>query len=150
LATQPLYVTFDTNAYSVVARPQIGRTLTNFWPLNGDRIQSIINRICWWYLNRCIRKGRIIAGISQASLRLEALRNANRVQLLSATGRRPHGLVVPGIRAEIIRSALAIGMKILHSNRISFTSSTPSLSSKKSRNRFQQNLLEVFQSISLR
>lgn len=51
-----------------------------------DRLKSIRDRLCWWYLNWCIRKGRIVAGIPEATLKAEVLPNAARVSALLAVG----------------------------------------------------------------
>ena len=61
----PIRVTFDTNTYNRVGRPQLNRLFRNLWPPNRDRIKSARDRLCWWYLNWCTRRGRIIAAIPE-------------------------------------------------------------------------------------
>lgn len=122
---KPLYVTFDTNSYSRVARPQIARLFNKTWPLTPDRIHSMAHRTYRWYLNRCIRKGRIVAAIAELSLQAEVLPNEMRVALIVSAGRRPHGLVVPPDRASLIQSALNMGFRILRNNRIAYAAVYP-------------------------
>jgi hypothetical protein len=58
---QPIRVSFDTNAYSPVTRPQLGKiVMTGWWPLTRDRILSKKRRLAWWYIQWCIRRGRIL------------------------------------------------------------------------------------------
>ena len=63
----PIAVTFDTNTYSTIADPKISRLLEKWWPLNRDRWESKKRRLAWWYIQRCIHKGRIRAGIPEAA-----------------------------------------------------------------------------------
>jgi hypothetical protein len=120
---QPLYITFDTNAYSGIAQPNVTRLLEKLWPITKDRYRSKLQRLCWWYLNICIQKRRIIAAISEASLKAEALRNCDRTELLISIGTtkassRP---AIPQARQKVIRAALKLGFRILHSHRIGYS-----------------------------
>jgi hypothetical protein len=117
-----LRVTFDTNTYSVVARPQIGRIFSKFWPLDKDRMVSMRNRACWWYLNWCIRRGRIIAAIPEASLKAEVLPNVQRVSALLAVGTAAAATppTIAPTRLEIIQAAFDMGFLVLRSPRIAW------------------------------
>jgi hypothetical protein len=44
---QPIRVSFDTNAYSPVTRPQVIKIITTGWPLTPDRLLSKKRRIVW-------------------------------------------------------------------------------------------------------
>ena len=116
----PIAVTFDTNTYSTIADPKIGRLLEKWWPLNRDRWESKKRRIAWWYIQRCIRKGRIHAGIPEAAFAAESLKNTDRVDLLLAVGTGTRPPAIPQIRQEIIEAALATGFWIMHGPRIGY------------------------------
>jgi hypothetical protein len=118
----PLRVTFDTNTYSVVARPQLGRTFRNVWPVSKDRLKSIGNRLCWWYLNWCIGRGRIIAGLPEATLKAEVLPNVQRVSALLAVGTAAAATppTIPETRRQLIEAAFDTGFTVLRSPRISW------------------------------
>ena len=118
----PIRVTFDTNTYSVVARPQLGRIFSSVWPVSKDRIKSIRDRLCWWYLNWCIRRGRIIAGIPEATLKAEVLPNVQRVSALLAVGTTAAATppTIPETRRQIIQAAFDAGFTVLRSPRISW------------------------------
>src|ERR1700719_2736751 len=74
-AMPPIRVTFDTNAYSPVTRPQLSRIITTGWPLTADRLLSKKRRVAWWYIKWCIRHGRIRAAIPEAAFAAEVLPN---------------------------------------------------------------------------
>jgi len=117
-----LRVTFDTNTYSAVGRPQIDRILSKLRPLDRVRLKSMRDRACWWYLNWCVRRGRIIAAIPEASLKTEVLPNVQRVSALLAVG-TPAAATPPSIpptRLEIIQAAFDAGFMVLRSPRISW------------------------------
>jgi hypothetical protein len=118
----PIRVTFDSNTYSVVGRPQLSRLSRNVWPPSKQRLKSMRNRLCWWYLNWCIRRGRIIAGIPEGALKAEVLRNNDRLTALLAVG-TPAAAALPEIaptRQQIIAAAFATGFVVLRSPRISW------------------------------
>jgi hypothetical protein len=118
----PVRVTFDTNTYSVAARPQLGRIFSSIWPVSKDRLKSIRDRFCWWYLNWCIRRGRIIAGIPEATLKSEVLPNVERVSALLAVGTAAAATppTIPETRRQIIEAAFDTGFAVLRSPRISW------------------------------
>jgi len=119
---EPIRTTFDTNTYSVVARPQVNRILINLWPLNRNRLNSIRDRLCWWYLNWCIRRGRIVAVIPEGVLKAEVLPIADRVSALLAIG-TAEAANTPRIgqtRLEIIQAAFDAGFRVLRSPRIAW------------------------------
>jgi hypothetical protein len=116
----PITVTFDTNTYSTIADPKIGRLLEKWWPLDQDRWESKRRRIACWYLQHCIRKGRIEAAIPEAAFAAESLRNTDRVDLLLSIGTKRPPPTIPATRREIIAAALATGFRILHGPRIGY------------------------------
>jgi hypothetical protein len=71
-AMPPIRVTFDTNAYSPVTRPQLSKIITTGWPLTAARLLSKKRRVAWWYIKWCIRHGRIRAAIPEAAFAAEA------------------------------------------------------------------------------
>jgi hypothetical protein len=117
---EPLYVTFDTNTYSPVAKPQLVKILQKNWPLTPDRLRSKKVRLAWWYLQLCIRKGRIVAAIPEALLAAEAHSNTDRVSLLLAVGTPKPRPAIPAIRRDLVRRALAVGFRVLHNPRIAY------------------------------
>lgn len=116
----PVAVTFDTNTYSTIADPKISRLLEKWWPLDQDRWQSKKRRVACWYIQRCVRKGRITAAIPEAALAAESLRNQDRVDLLLSIGTNSRSPTIPPTRQEIIAAALATGFRILHGPRIGY------------------------------
>lgn len=116
----PIAVTFDTNTYSTIADPKIARLLEKWWPLDKDRWGSKKRRIAWWYIQRCIRKGRILAAIPEAAFAAESLKNTDRVDLLLSIGTKSPPPSIPPTREKIIAAALATGFRILHCPRISY------------------------------
>src|ERR1044072_239235 len=110
---QPLFVTFDTTTYSNIAHPQPRKLLEKWWPLSRDRWRSKKLRVAWWYLARCIRKGRIVGGIPEALIATEALQNVRRVALLLAVGTQVSRPAVPPGRLELIRKAIATGFWVI-------------------------------------
>lgn len=116
----PIAVTFDTNTYSTIADPKIGRLLEKLWPLDRDRWRSKKQRIAWWYIQRCIRKNRINAAIPEAAFAAESLRNTDRVDLLLTVGTKTPPPNIPATRQEIIAAALATGFRIMHGPRIGY------------------------------
>ncbi|MQP68527.1 hypothetical protein GE253_24720 [Niveispirillum sp. SYP-B3756] len=116
----PISVTFDTNTYSTIANPQIGKLLEKWRPLSRDRLLSKKRRVAWWYIQRCIRKGRIRAGIPEAAFAAESLQNTDRVDLLLVVGKKAPRPNIPPIRLDIIRLALATGFRVMHGPRIGY------------------------------
>lgn len=116
----PIAVTFDTNTYSTIADPKIGRLLEKWWPYNKDRWKSKKRRVCWWYIQRCIRKGRINAAIPEAAFAAESLRNTDRVDLLLSIGTSTQPPSIPPTRQEVISAALETGFRIMHGSRIGY------------------------------
>jgi hypothetical protein len=116
----PIAVTFDTNTYSTIANPQIGKLLQKWWPLSRDRLLSKKRRLAWWYIQRCIRKGRIRAGIPEAAFAAESLQNTDRVDLLLAVGTKAPRPAIPPIRQDIISLALDTGFRAMHGPRIGY------------------------------
>jgi hypothetical protein len=119
---QALRVTFDTNTYSAVGRPQINRIFSKLWPLDRARLKSMRDRACWWYLNWCIRRDRIIAAIPEPALKAEVLPNAQRVSALLAVGTSAAAMppTIPPTRQEIIQAAFDTGFFVLRSPRIAW------------------------------
>jgi hypothetical protein len=116
----PIAVTFDTNIYSTIADPKIGRLLERLWSFDRNRWQSKKRRIAWWYIQRCIRKGRIHAAIPEAAFAAESLRNTDRVDLLLTVGTKTQRPAIPATRQEIIAAALATGFRVMHGPRIRY------------------------------
>jgi hypothetical protein len=120
---QPIRVSFDTNAYSPVTRPQLGKIVTTgWWPLTRDRILSKKRRLAWWYIQWCIRRGRICAGIPEAAFAAEVLPNVNRIDFLLAIGtpRAAAPQPITSGRRELIREAFALGFRVQHGGRIAY------------------------------
>lgn len=113
-----LFVTFDTNTYSRIADPQPRKLFQKWWPMTRDRWRSKKQRIAWMYLNRCIQKGRIVAGIPEALLATEALEKISRVQLLMAVGTNAPRPNIPQGRIDLIGKAIMIGFKVMGMPRI--------------------------------
>lgn len=113
-----IFVTFDTNTYSNIAHPQPRRLLEKWRPLTRDRLKSKKQRIAWWYLSRCIRTGRIVAGIPEALLATEALQKVSRVQLILAVGTKAPRPPVPQGRIDLIEKALKLGFRVMGMPRI--------------------------------
>lgn len=116
----PIAVTFDTNTYSTIADPKIKRLLQKWWPLDRDRWLSKKRRVASWYIQQCIRKGRIEAAIPEAAFAAESLKNTDRVDLLLSIGTKAPSPTIPLTRQEIIGAALATGFRILHGPRIGY------------------------------
>jgi hypothetical protein len=123
----PLRVTFDTNTYSAVGRPQIDRIFSKLWPFDRTRFRSMRDRACWWYLNWCIRRGRIIAAIPEPTLKAEVLPNVQRVSALLAVGTQAAATAppIPPTRHDIIQAAFNTGFLVLRSPRIGWGSLYP-------------------------
>jgi signal transduction histidine kinase len=119
----PLFVSFDTNAYSPVVRPQLGKVFTTgWWPLSRDRMLSKKRRIAWCYVQRCVRLGRIRAAIPEAAFASEVLPNAERIDFLLAVG-TPRAAIPPTIpdgRRALIKEAFGLGFTVLHAGRIGY------------------------------
>ncbi len=115
---QALHVTFDTNTYSSIARPNIARLLSKLVPIGKVSWESRLRRLSWWYLRLSIRRGRIIAGIPEALLATEALSNKDRVALLLAVGTPAPRPPVPAGRLEIIAEAFTVGFRVQRMPRI--------------------------------
>jgi hypothetical protein len=120
-----LFVTFDTNTYSNIANPQPRRLLQKWWPLTRDRWKSKKQRVAWWYLARCIKTGRIVAGIPEALLATEALPKVSRVQLILAVGTKAPRPPIPQVRNELIAKALRLGFRVMGMPRIGHPSLYP-------------------------
>jgi hypothetical protein len=116
----PIAVTFDTNTYSTIANPQIGRLRQKWWPMTRDRWLSKKRRLACWYIQWCIRKGRIRAGIPEAAFAAESLQNTQRVDLLLAVGTSTPPPAIPAVRQEIILQALQVGFRAMHGPRIGY------------------------------
>jgi hypothetical protein len=116
----PLRVTFDTNTYTPIARPQLSKIITAGWPPTKDRILSKRRRLAWWYIQWCIRKLRIQAGIPEAAFMAEVLPNVSRVDLLLATGTNQARPAIPAGRQGLIKEALELGLRVLHGSRIAY------------------------------
>jgi hypothetical protein len=121
----PITVTFDTNTYSGIARPQLGKLFSKILPLTRDRLQSKRRRLAWWYIQWCIRKGRIRAGIPEAAFAAEALQNSDRVDLLLAVGTASPRPVIPQIRMTVIWRALQVGFRVMTGSRIAYGALPP-------------------------
>lgn len=118
----PIRVTFDTNAYSPVVRPQLSKIATTGWPLTRDRLLSKKRRIAWWYINWCIRRGRIQAAIPEAAFAAEVLPNVDRIELILAVGtaKAANPPPIPEGRRALIQEAFAMGFRALHGARIAY------------------------------
>lgn len=130
---QPIRVSFDTNAYSSVTRPQLGKIVTTgWWPLTRARILSKKRRLAWWYIQWCIGRGRLRAGIPEAAFAAEVLPNANRIDLQLATGtpRAADPQPITSGRRELIREAFALGFRAQRGGRIGKISGLPTTKSR--------------------
>lgn len=119
---RPLYVTFDTNAYSDVAQPRLLRIFTKIWSRNPAIWSHKLYRLQSWYLNRCVRLGRIVACIPEPALKVEVIPQTTRISLLIGTG-TVNALSPPAIdpiRQKIIESAFDSGFSVLRSPRIAY------------------------------
>jgi hypothetical protein len=119
----PIRVSFDTNAYSPVTRPQLTRIITTgWWPLTADRLLSKKRRIAWWYIRWCIRRGRIQAAIPEAAFAAEVLPNVDRIDFLLAIGtpRAANPPPIPEGRRRLIQEAFSSGFRVLHGGRIGY------------------------------
>lgn len=119
----PIRVSFDTNAYSPVTRPQLIKIVTTgWWPLTRDRLLSKMRRIAWWYIRWCIRRGRIQAAIPEAAFAAEVIPNVDRIGFLLAIG-TPRAANLPPIpdgRRRLIQEAFSSGFRVLHGGRIGY------------------------------
>lgn len=118
----PLRVTFDTNAYSPIVRPQLKKIFSTKWPITKDRLDSIKRRFVCQYLNWCIRRGRIVAAIPEAVLAAELLPKEERVKLIIAVGTRRAAApqpITPG-RVALIQESFQLGFRALHYPRIAY------------------------------
>ena len=118
MTNRRLFVTFDTNTYSCIANPQPRKLLEKWAPMTRDRWKSKKQRVAWWYLSRCIRTGRIVAGIPEALLATEALQKVSRVQLLLAVGTQAPRPLVPQPRIDLIGKAIRLGFRVMRMPRI--------------------------------
>jgi hypothetical protein len=118
----PIRVSFDTNAYSPVTRPQLTKIITTGWPLTADRLLSKKRRIAWWYGSWCIRRGRIRAGIPEAAFAAEVLPNVDRIEFLLAIGTKKAASPppIPEGRRRLIQEAFGLGFRVLHGGRIGY------------------------------
>jgi hypothetical protein len=119
----PIRVSFDTNAYSAVTRPQLTKIITTgWWPLTAARLLSKKRRIAWWYIRWCIRRGRVHAAIPEAAFAAEVLPNVDRIDFLLAIGtpRAANPPVIPEGRRRLIQEAFSLGFRVLHGGRISY------------------------------
>jgi hypothetical protein len=80
------------------------------------------DRACWWYLNWCVRRGRIIAVIPEPTLKAEVLFNTQRVSALLAVGTAAAATppAIPPTGREIIEAAFDAGFLVLRSPRIAW------------------------------
>jgi hypothetical protein len=115
----PILVTFDTNSYSAVARPQVARLFTKLRPLSWARWTERLVRV---YVQWCIRRGRIVAAIPEAAFEAEVFRNIDRIDLILAIGtpRAAQLPKIPDVRRMIIDKAFEIGFRVMHGGRISY------------------------------
>ena len=119
----PIRISFDTNAYSPVTRPQLGKIVTTgWWPLTRNRILSKKRRVAWWYIQWCIRRDRIQAAIPEAAFAAEVLPNVDRIDFLLAIGtpRAANPPPIPDGRRKLIQDAFALGFRVLHGGRIAY------------------------------
>jgi hypothetical protein len=119
----PIYVTFDTNTYSRIARPQLLR----IFKIGKATWQDRWDRIALWYLSRCIKTGRIVAAIPEAALKAEALRNTDRVAHLLAAGTKKAATPpeIPQTRQIILDAAFKLGFRVLRCPRIAYGAAVP-------------------------
>jgi hypothetical protein len=122
ILVQPIRVSFDTNAYSAVTRPQLIRIITTGWPLTADRMLSKKRRVAWWYIRWCIKRGRIRAAIPEAAFAAEVLPNVDRIDFLLAIGTRraANPPPIPDGRRRLIEEAFSLGFRALHGGRIAY------------------------------
>jgi hypothetical protein len=121
-AHRPLRVSFDTNAYSVVVRPQIIRVFTRGLKWTAGQRRSKKERVVWLYLQWCVRQGRIIAGIPEAAFQAEVLPHVDRIAFLLKIG-TPAAAALPQIpagRVALIRKAFKLGFRLLRGGRIAY------------------------------
>ncbi|MBL8714262.1 MAG: hypothetical protein JNM12_15330 [Alphaproteobacteria bacterium] len=121
MAKIPICATFDTNTYSTVARPQFTKAFSKL-PINRDRLNSFIKRVHCLYLNWCIRRGRIVAGLPEPALSAEVLKIVDRIALLINVGtpQASNPPAVPATREEIIKAAFKTGFHVLRYPRIGY------------------------------
>lgn len=122
-----LFVTFDTNVYSVVAKPNVSRAFPKFVSIKKSSWAAGWRRINWWYLNHCIRKGRLVAAIPEPALKAEALRGADRVSYLANLGTSRASALpeIPETRRNIIEAAFRTGFCVLRSPRLAYGAAYP-------------------------
>lgn len=119
----PIRISFDTNAYSPVTRPQLIKIITTgWWPLTRDRLLSKKRRIAWWYIRWCICRGRIRAAIPEVAFAAEVLPNVDRIDFLLAIGtpRAATPSPIPDGRRRLIQEAFSSGFRVLHGGRIGY------------------------------
>ncbi len=122
MAQSPIRITFDTNAYSSITQPQLTKLITTGWPLTPDRRHSKLRRIACWYINWCIRRGRIVAAIPEAAFAAEVLPNVDRIDLILAIGtsKAANPPPIPEGRRALIQRALAMGFRVQRGARIAY------------------------------
>jgi len=122
MAQSPIRITFDTNAYSPIAQPQLTKLITTGWPLTPDRRYSKVRRIASWYISWCIRRGRILAAIPEAAFAAEVLPNVDRIDLILAIGtsKAANPPPIPEGRCALIQRALGIGFRVQRGARIAY------------------------------
>ena len=118
----PIRVTFDTNSYSSVVRPQLSKIVTTGWPLTPDRYLSKKRRIAWWYIRWCILRGRIRAAIPEGAFATEVLPNVDRINRILAVGtsKAANPLPITKGRGDLIQEAFALHFLVLHGARIAY------------------------------
>ena len=122
LPKSPIRITFDTNTYSPITRPQLRKAITTGWPLTPDRWLSKKKRVAWWYINWCIRRGRIVAGIPEAAFAAEVMPNVDRVAFIAAVGtpKVTTLITITDGRRALIQEAFRVGFRALHGARITY------------------------------
>lgn len=104
--------TLDTNVFGPVASPELYPSAPQYAALNSIR--------------HGIETGRIKAFISEASLTMEGLAHADRIDVFIrawATQQYPIKLpTLPKQRLEVIENALSLGIKVLHVPRVALGS----------------------------
>ena len=70
-------------------------------------MRSKIERLARWYLNLCIRKGRIVAGIPEAAFSAEVLERVDKIHFLLTVG-TPEVLQHPTIKVSVLCAGHAV------------------------------------------
>jgi hypothetical protein len=95
----------------------MGRFFSKLWPISRQRLKAMRDRLCWWYLNWCIARGRIVAGIPEGVLKAEIIPTTDRVTLLLGIGTSAASTPpdIAETRKLIIQAAFDSGFRVLHS-----------------------------------